>query len=192
MNEILHTRSVALMLDNPISESNPSTNSAINATITSISIRTSQRWFAQCGWIYSRNKKGYIDGHEREDVVQYREQVFIPRFLSIFPSLRKYDDDVEVIKLEAGGRRILITHDESTFNSNDGGTYAWKPKGTEWLRPKSRGQGLMVSDFLTAAQGRLTYTDPSGNRILACKIIKYGKNNDGWWDSEKMIQQVCN
>ena len=72
------------------------------------------------------------------------EQVFIPRFLGIFPSLREYDDDVEVIKLEvaAGGRRrILVTHDESTFNANDGGTHSWRPKGTEWLRPKSRGQG---------------------------------------------------
>ena len=50
----------------------------------------------------------------------------------------------------------------------------------------------MVSDFLTAAQGRLAYIDPvSGDRILACEIIKYGKNHDGWWDSEKMIQQVC-
>ena len=47
----------------------------------------------------------------------------------------------------------------------------------------------MVSDFLTAAQGCLVYTDTSGNRTLACQIIKYGKNDDGWWDSENMIQQ---
>jgi len=48
----------------------------------------------------------------------------------------------------------------------------------------------MVLDFLTTAQGRLAYTTPGGDRILACEIIKYGKNHDGWWDSEKMIQQV--
>lgn len=92
--------------------------------IPSTSVRTGQRWFAKYGWIYSRNKKGYTDGHEREDVVQYREQVFIPRFLSILPSLREFDDNIEVIKLEAGGgrRRILVTYDESTFNANDGET----------------------------------------------------------------------
>lgn len=31
------------------------------------------------GWTYGRNKKGYCDGHERLDVVQYREQIFCPR-----------------------------------------------------------------------------------------------------------------
>ena len=184
MNEVLHARNAAQMLEG-------AAEGAAGMKITSISTRTAQRWFAQCGWIYSRNKKGYIDGHKREDVVQYREEVFIPRFRSILPTLREYDDDLEVIKPEAGGRRrVLVTHDESTFNANDGGTYAWKPKGTEWLRPKGRGQGLMVSDFLTSAQGRLAYTTPGGDRVLACEIIKYGKNHDGWWDSEKMIQQV--
>jgi len=33
----------------------------------------------QLGWIYGRNKKGYVDGHEREDFVQYRQEVFCPR-----------------------------------------------------------------------------------------------------------------
>ena len=43
--------------------------------IPSISVRTAQRWLAKYGWIYARNKKGYTDGHEREDVGQYRDQV---------------------------------------------------------------------------------------------------------------------
>jgi len=41
-----------------------------------VSTRTAQRWLTKLGWIYGRNKKGYCDGHEREDVVCYREQVF--------------------------------------------------------------------------------------------------------------------
>jgi hypothetical protein len=46
---------------------------------TGISERTARRWLTKLGWNYGRNKKGYCDGHEREDVVQYRELVFCPR-----------------------------------------------------------------------------------------------------------------
>jgi hypothetical protein len=37
------------------------------------------RWLLRLGWVYGRNKKGYYDGHERPDVVEYREKVFCPR-----------------------------------------------------------------------------------------------------------------
>jgi predicted transcriptional regulator len=46
-----------------------------------ISLTTAKRWLGKLGWIYSRDGKGYVDGHEREDVVQYRETVFIPHWL---------------------------------------------------------------------------------------------------------------
>lgn len=45
----------------------------------SVCLRTAQRWLAKLGWIYGRNKKGYVDGHEREDVVDYRQNVFLPK-----------------------------------------------------------------------------------------------------------------
>lgn len=44
-----------------------------------ISERTAIRWLARLGWVFGRNKKGYCDGHERPDVVEYRENVFCPR-----------------------------------------------------------------------------------------------------------------
>ena len=46
---------------------------------TGICDRTAKRWFLKLGWKWGKNKKGYCDGHEREDVVQYREKVFCPR-----------------------------------------------------------------------------------------------------------------
>src|SRR3954471_8045571 len=46
--------------------------------VTSISTATASRWLAKLGWIYGRNKKGYVDGHEREDVVEYRMKIFLP------------------------------------------------------------------------------------------------------------------
>lgn len=39
-----------------------------------ISEATARRWLHALGWIHSRVKKGvYFDGHERQDVVEYRE-----------------------------------------------------------------------------------------------------------------------
>ena len=165
--------------------------------VKTISTRTAQRWLAKMGWVYSQNRKGYVDGHEREDVVQYRNETFIPRVMAVKPLLREYIDEVElekdVLDQPDPRRRVLVTHDESTFNANDGKTHSWKPAGKQWLAAKSKGKGLMVSDFLTAAQGRLAYIDPATNtRDLACEIIKYGsgKYDEGWWNSAKMVEQV--
>jgi hypothetical protein len=45
-----------------------------------ISLRTAQRWLHKMGWRYARKRNGmYIDGHEREDIVEYRTQ-FIKRW----------------------------------------------------------------------------------------------------------------
>ena len=65
INEVLYSRNIlSQMLDiaTPAKPTKP---------ITSIPVRTAQRLFAKCGWIYSGNKKRYIDGHERDDIVQY-------------------------------------------------------------------------------------------------------------------------
>jgi hypothetical protein len=78
-------------------------------------------------------------------------------------------------------RRHLVTHDESTFDANDSKSYSWMKAGTEWLKPKSKGKGIMVSEFLCAAQGRLHYVDEQ-EKVYATEIIKYGsgRNDDGW------------
>jgi hypothetical protein len=50
----------------------------------------------------------------------------------------------------------LIIHDESSiFNTTDSPSFSWKKAGSEWSKPKSKGKGVMVSEFLCAAHGRL-------------------------------------
>jgi hypothetical protein len=116
----------------------------------------------------------------------------------VFETLREFDDASEIISqppLQPGTRRRhLVTHDESTFNANDS-TYSWKKAGAEWLKPKSKGKGIMVSEFLCATQGRLHYTNESHSvpeKVYATEIIKYGsgKSDDGWWNAEKMVEQT--
>ena len=46
-----------------------------------IRARTARRWLKRLGLKYGTVTKGvYFDGHERADVVEYRDQVFIPRW----------------------------------------------------------------------------------------------------------------
>jgi hypothetical protein len=109
--------------------------------------------------------------------------------------LREYDDNGEITKPfpVITKRRHLVTHDESMFNANDGSSFSWKKEGCEWLKPKSRGKGIMVSDFLCAVVGRLTYWDEeTQEKVYATEIIKYGssKSDEGWWNAEKMVEQT--
>jgi hypothetical protein len=46
-----------------------------------IRARTGRRWLKRLGLRYGNVTKGvYVDGHERSDVVTYRNEVFIPRW----------------------------------------------------------------------------------------------------------------
>ena len=107
---------------------------------TTISPRTAARWLAKIGWVYDRDGKGYVDGHEREDVVAYRNNVFLPKMASFEPELSKFDENGAISKPST--RFVLVTHDESTFSANDDSNYHWKEKGTQPLKSKSRGKGL--------------------------------------------------
>ena len=49
-----------------------------------IRARTACCWLNQLGLVHSRYTKGvYVDGHECEDVVFYRKEVFLPRWNSL-------------------------------------------------------------------------------------------------------------
>ena len=60
---------------------------------------------------------------------------------------KEYSDDCAV---RGPDRRpiIMITCDESTFSANDGHRKVWTLNGQGILRPKRKGKGIMVLDFL--------------------------------------------
>jgi len=79
----------------------------------------------------------------------------------------EWDENLEVIPQDYGAGvkpLVFIIHDESTFNSNDGGKKIWVHEDKSALRKKGHGQGLHVSDYLTSI-GRY------GNGE-ACEIVK--------------------
>ena len=113
----------------------------------------------------------YIDGHEREDVVEYRSK-FVERFCQYERHFHIWDNDGNKLPRPTGFpvpeayrafcrfHLILVTHDESVFFQNDQRKHMWHNTGKSAApHPKGEGQSLMVSDFLTADWGRLRDKD---------------------------------
>ena len=132
---------------------------------TTISIRTAHRWLSALDWRYGKKKRGmYIDGHEREDVVEYR-RAFVERWKEKYePRMVLYGDGGKVLRTPNGFpvpqgprfRLILVTHDESTFYENDRRKTFWQHT-SHAPKPERKGEGesLMVSDFLVPEWGWL-------------------------------------
>ena len=76
----------------------------------------------------------------------------MPSIESAFPSDLEIPRD-EVIK------SIVIFHDESTFQANDEESWMWGEHEQCVLKPKSRGSGIMVSDFIDEHNGYLRLTN---------------------------------
>ncbi|KAI0278446.1 hypothetical protein BC826DRAFT_876717, partial [Russula brevipes] len=98
-----------------------------------------------------------------------------------------WDNNGNLPPLPPNSRRlILITHDESVFFQNDERITCWSHQDSRPTpKPKGNGQSLMVSDFLTAAWGRL-HNDSREAHIM----FKPGKNRDRYFDSSELITQV--
>jgi len=128
-----------------------------------IRARTARNWLNKMGFINGEVRKGvFVDGHERKDVVDYRSNVFLLAWKDYERRMVVFSEDGTwklPSSLRPGERPVvLVTHDESTFNTNDGKRRIWMKDGKQPIRPKGRGKGIMVSGFLTPG-GRLRVPD---------------------------------
>lgn len=95
-----------------------------------LSIRTARRWLIKLGWRHTLIKKGvYMDGHERADVVHYREDVFLP-LMAAFEARMVHYEGPELKRVEPvlppGVKEIIPQfHDECCFHANDQSNTAW-------------------------------------------------------------------
>jgi hypothetical protein len=134
-----------------------------------ISERTARQWLKRFQWRYSQKKKGmYIDGHEWDDVVAYRQQ-FVSRFFKDYaPRMFTWDHEGNMTRPANGFaipnnrpfRLILVTHDESTFYANDERKSRWVHQDQKAVTErKGDGMSIMISDFLTSEWGHLASED---------------------------------
>jgi len=173
-----------------------------------ITSRTARRWLVKLGFTWGDVKKGiFFDGHEREDVVEYRKQ-FLEFIHGLLPYMVEFNENGSIEPKEypenchvgGPGRRpvILITHDESIFSANDGRRQAWMKKNHVFLRPKGKGKGIMVSDFLlpwsrlnllSLPKERQQELTSSGVPLEAAVLFEYGKE-EGYWDGQRLLEQL--
>jgi hypothetical protein len=146
----------------------PETQERLGAKKTTISLSTAWRWMRKLDWRYGRKKNGmYIDGHEREDVVQYRKE-FLARWKEYERRMVTYNNDGNVDSTPTGfpvtqGHRfrlVLVTHDESMFYAHNRRNNLWNHK-TDKATPQRKGEGpsIMISDMVTVDWGRLKDND---------------------------------
>ncbi|PKC12706.1 hypothetical protein RhiirA5_372879 [Rhizophagus irregularis] len=166
-----------------------------------ISIKTSCIWLKKLGLIPQSRKKGiYFDGHEREDVVEYRKE-FLDKMLSYEKFMPTFEgenmEQKNLVLLPNKKLHILITHNEYLFYANDDRPVVWAPIGEPPLRKKGQGKSIMVSDFLLETDGRLKLNE---DEILlypeipveARKFLRPGKNEEGCTNHEAMAKDALN
>jgi hypothetical protein len=138
------------------------------------------------GFRYISHKKGlYFDGHDRLDVLAYRQNDFLPKMKSLEPVLVRYivgDVEKEIPPLNFVERHlVLCSHDESTSQANDSPAKAWVLGDEHRLRKKGVGRGLHQSDVICSTVGWLAD---------ASQTLEYGKNYEGYWTGELFVKQV--
>ena len=165
----------------------------------SISVETGHKWLHKLGFdVLDKKKDVYIDGHERDDVVQHHQrflyQMVSGGFLSheSAPSeeaCSAFPDDLEPPSVEQRHKNIFIFHDESTFNANDDENLLWGMHESQIICPKSHGSGIIVPNFIKEKDRYLCLMEE--DYIAACKndpsltmatrtLLEYRESHDGY------------
>jgi hypothetical protein len=155
-----------------------------------ISVKTATRWMRCLGFNIEKASKGWFsDGHERDDVVQYREE-FLVKFAAYQARMSKYegkDMDIAVSPTLAPGEKeiVVVTHDESTFYCNEGKRFFWMENGKKKLLPKCKGTSIMISGFVCACHGFMRHGDKKSYRFFEA-----GTARDGWFTNSDLCIQI--
>jgi hypothetical protein len=127
-----------------------------------VSKTTAKNWMHNLDYRWRREPKGlYLDGHERLDVVEYRQTVYIPKWKEMEARMQSFATFELYTYMDPILRRIVVWfHDECTFSAHDRRLLLWvllsaSPKPSK----KGEGQTLMVSDVVSAEYGFLCSPD---------------------------------
>ncbi|KAG0700911.1 hypothetical protein DFH29DRAFT_876281 [Suillus ampliporus] len=143
----------------------------------SISPAMAKRWMKKLGFCWKTEGKGmYSDGHEWGDIVEYRQNIFLPAWASFQSHMQVWkhgDVLVEDVTSQSPGRRVVVWfHDESTFYANDRRKLIWEHKLKGAVpQPKGEGSSLMVADFMSADYGA-------------------GKTRDGYYTNNEILRHM--
>ena len=174
-----------------------------------VSVETARKWLHEMGFeVLSADKGMFFDGHEREDVVQERKE-FLTKMVEygfLHPSDaptpeagRAFPSSVPPTLSDVQEKTVILFHDESTFHANEDQKSMWGVKGEHMLRLKSKGVGIMVSDFVDERSGYLSLTDEEFDKASQTNpdivkqarcLLLYGESKEGYWTNEKFMEQM--
>ena len=174
-----------------------------------VSVELARRWLHQLGFTIINKSKGiFIDGHERADVVEYRK-TFLRRMAAIGfvnednaptpEAAAALPNDITSPPEEQREKTIVIFHDESIFNANEDQSTMWGTEDQHFVRPKSKGAGIMISDFVDERNGFLQLTDAEYEEAQkttptikkeARVYLEYGEGKEGYWTSARFMTQM--
>ena len=154
--------------------------------------RTARRWLQLLGYRWKAEAKGmYSDGHERDDVVQYRQSVFLPLMAEKLSRSASFDQEGQEVSgsVPSGVTEIIVhMHDESIFYAHDRRNMRWCHT-SESPKPyaKGEGQSFMVADFVSDKLGWLKSLD---GKDSARVCLKPGKEREGYFSSNEVLGQL--
>ena len=142
------------------------------------------------GFKFSKFKRGYVDGHERADVIAYWNQFLhkIKVLEDTHKPLHTASDGYHPYRIgldSAEKKLVLIFHDEPSFHSNVGNTSGCNEMGKMPLLPKDQGKGLMISDFIDEHNGFLHLSEAEKSFVL---ILLFHQLPGKFWFLEKIMK----
>ncbi|KAF9461006.1 hypothetical protein BDZ94DRAFT_1374217 [Collybia nuda] len=168
---------------------NPKMLTRLGRTKT-ISHTTATKWMSWMGYRWLYDPKGqYVDGHERADVVNYHQNVFLPAWKKFEDRTRSWTAEGIAQQDQINGHPLVIWfHDESTFYAHDHRRKKWIHKSQKAV-PYAKGEGasLMVADFVSADYGWLRSPDGSESARV---LFKAGKAREGYFTSDDIMKQA--
>lgn len=159
---------------------------------TTIHLTTAQCWMHKMGYHWGNVPKcQYIDGHECKDIVEYWQNVFLPRLAAIEAKSQTWTNGVEDSSASATlniRHTVVWYHDESVFYANNQQIIRWVG-GSEKAVPQAKGEGasLMVADFVSADYGWLRSPDGKENARV---LLKVGKSREGYFTNDDVLKQA--
>ena len=115
------------------------------------------------------------------------------------PTENALPSNIDPPTLERCSKTVVFFHDKSTFMANEDQPTQWGMKGEKMIKPKSKGAGIMVSDFvdehngflaLTAEEYEVAKASNPNARMYACTFLEYGENREGYWTQDRFIDQM--
>lgn len=94
-----------------------------------VSLITAQRSMASMGYQWTKVPSGqFVDGHERADVISYRQDIFLPAWAKLEPTMRVWKD---------GKQEVLIPADSDWPNDEDDGPQPFEVQSALWFHDES-------------------------------------------------------